>query len=67
MSNSPSKGTALITGASGGIGAVYAHGRCGRGKRATARYSKVLAPIYGRFTEGFETADLKSAKMILEA
>ncbi len=28
---------------------------------------EVLAPIYGRFTEGFETADLKSAKMILEA
>jgi predicted ATPase len=28
---------------------------------------EVLAPIYGRFTEGFEAADLKSAKMILEA
>jgi hypothetical protein len=25
----------------------------------------VLAPVYGRFTEGFETADLKVAKALL--
>ena len=34
------------------------------GKRAEAR--DVLAPIYGRFTEGFETADLKDAKALLD-
>jgi predicted ATPase len=27
---------------------------------------EVLAPVYDRFTEGFDTADLKSAKSILE-
>jgi hypothetical protein len=26
----------------------------------------VLAAIYGRFTEGFDTADLKDAKALLE-
>lgn len=26
----------------------------------------MLAPIYGRFTEGFETADLQVAKALLE-
>jgi predicted ATPase len=34
--------------------------RCG--KRA-----KLLAPVYGWFTEGFDTRDLKEAKMLLEA
>jgi predicted ATPase/DNA-binding winged helix-turn-helix (wHTH) protein len=28
---------------------------------------QVLAPVYDRFTEGFETADLRSAKAILES
>jgi hypothetical protein len=28
---------------------------------------KLLAPIYGWFTEGFDTADLQEAKMLLEA
>jgi predicted ATPase len=27
----------------------------------------LLRPIYGRFTEGFETADLKAAKALLDA
>jgi predicted ATPase len=27
----------------------------------------LLQPVYDRFTEGFETADLKAAKMLLEA
>jgi len=36
-----------------------------QGKRAEAR--KLLAPIYGWFTEGFDTADLQEAKALLEA
>ena len=34
-----------------------------RGKPAEAR--GLLAPIYGWFTEGFDTADLKDAKALL--
>jgi predicted ATPase/class 3 adenylate cyclase len=36
-----------------------------QGKRAEAH--KLLAPIYGWFTEGFDTADLQEAKALLEA
>ena len=35
-----------------------------QGKRAEAR--ELLAPIYGWFTEGFDTADLQEAKALLE-
>jgi predicted ATPase len=35
-----------------------------QGKRAEAR--AMLADIYGWFTEGFDTADLKDAKALLE-
>jgi predicted ATPase len=35
-----------------------------QGKRAEAR--DLLAPIYGWFTEGFDTADLKDAKALLD-
>jgi predicted ATPase len=35
-----------------------------QGKRAAAR--ELLAPIYGWFTEGFDTADLQEAKALLE-
>ena len=35
-----------------------------QGKRAAAR--ELLAPIYGWFTEGFDTADLLEAKALLE-
>jgi len=35
-----------------------------QGRRAEAR--DLLAPIYGWFTEGFDTADLKEAKTLLE-
>jgi predicted ATPase len=36
-----------------------------QGKRDVAR--ALLAPIYGWFTEGFDTADLQEAKALLEA
>jgi predicted ATPase len=35
-----------------------------QGKQAEAR--ELLAPIYGWFTEGFDTADLQDAKILLE-
>jgi predicted ATPase len=35
-----------------------------QGKRAAAR--ELLTPIYGWFTEGFDTADLQEAKALLE-
>jgi predicted ATPase len=36
----------------------------GQGKRGEAR--DLLAPVYGWFTEGFDTRDLKEAKALLE-
>jgi predicted ATPase len=36
-----------------------------RGRNAEAR--DLLAPIYGWFTEGFGTLDLKEAKILLDA
>ena len=36
-----------------------------QGKRVAA--CELLAPIYGWFTEGFDTADLQEAKTLLEA
>ena len=35
-----------------------------QGRRAEAR--ELLAPVYGWFTEGFDTADLKEAKALLD-
>jgi predicted ATPase len=35
-----------------------------QGKRDEAR--ELLAPVYGWFTEGFDTRDLKEAKALLE-
>ena len=35
-----------------------------RGKAQQAR--ELLAPVYGWFTEGFDTLDLKEAKALLE-
>jgi predicted ATPase len=32
----------------------------------SAEVHELLAPIYGRFTEGFDTADLKEAKALLD-
>ena len=39
---------------------------CGS-SRASAPKPSLLAPIYGWFTEGFDTADLQDAKALLEA
>ena len=36
-----------------------------QGKQAEAR--ELLAPVYGWFTEGFDTADLQDARALLEA
>jgi predicted ATPase len=36
----------------------------GEGKRQQAH--DLLAPVYGWFTEGFDTLDLKEAKSLLE-
>jgi predicted ATPase len=36
-----------------------------QGKRDEAR--ALLAPVYGWFTEGFDTLDLKQAKVLLDA
>ena len=38
---------------------------CDQGKRDEAR--NLLAPVYGWFTEGFDTRDLKEAKTLLDA
>jgi predicted ATPase len=35
-----------------------------QGRRAEAH--ELLAPVYGWFTEGFDTADLQEAKALLE-
>jgi len=37
---------------------------CDRDKRNQAR--DLLAPLYGWFTEGFDTRDLKEAKVLLD-
>lgn len=39
--------------------------RANRGRTDEAR--QVLAPVYDRFTEGFETADVRAAKAMLDA
>ena len=38
--------------------------RCDQGKRDEAR--ALLASVYGWFTEGFDTLDLKEAKALLD-
>ncbi len=35
-----------------------------QGRRAQAR--DLFAPVYGWFTEGFDTADLKEARVLLD-
>jgi hypothetical protein len=36
------------------------------GKRSKPGPSKTLTPVYGWFTEGFDTPDLKDAKALLD-
>jgi predicted ATPase len=43
-----------------GVAAVWRD----QGKRQEAR--ELLAPVYGWFTEGFDTRDLKEAKTLLD-
>ena len=57
---------------------IHAHGRATAGEagRRTARLWRdqgrideahdLLAPVHGWFTEGFDTADLKEAKLLLD-
>ena len=37
---------------------------CDQGRQAEAR--DILAPVYGWFTEGFDTPDLKDTKALLD-
>jgi predicted ATPase/DNA-binding winged helix-turn-helix (wHTH) protein len=43
----------------------FARLRIMQGRRSDAR--EILAPVYGKFTEGFETLDLRSARVILQS
>ena len=50
---------------------VRSSGSDTRGKRSATRSARtearaLLAPIYGWFTQGFDTADLQEAKALLE-
>ena len=40
--------------------------RLWRGQRKVEQARELLAPVYGWFTEGFDTRDLKDAKALLE-
>ena len=40
---------------------------CGSSRASAPKPTQLLAPIYGWFTEGFDTADLQEAKALLEA
>ena len=39
---------------------------CGSSRASAPKPTQLLAPIYGWFTEGFDTADLQEAKALLE-
>ena len=40
--------------------------RLWRDQNRTKAAREILAPVYDRFTEGFETTDLKAAKLLLD-
>jgi predicted ATPase len=56
----------LLLWASNAYSGLNEHGELWRdqGKRYEAR--ELLAPVYGWFTEGFDTRDLKEAKALLD-
>ena len=69
----PRAHTAEATCAAGRVGATWEELRAAmsmarlwrdQGKRDEAR--ELLAPVYGWFTEGFDTRDLKEAKALLD-
>ena len=39
---------------------------CGPSKASAPKAHDLLAPVYGWFTEGFDTPDLKDAKALLD-
>jgi predicted ATPase len=41
-------------------------GRLWRGQGKSKQACELLAPVYGWFTEGFDTRDLKEAKALLD-
>jgi predicted ATPase len=47
------------------VATSLAHLLLDRGRRIDAR--ELLAPVYGWFTEGFDTPDLQKAKALLDA
>jgi predicted ATPase len=46
--------------------AATSHARLLRDQNRSTEAIALLAPIYNRFTEGFETADLKDAKALID-
>jgi hypothetical protein len=44
----------------------WAPERLGRGQGKVQQARELLAPVYGWFTEGFDTRDLKEAKALLK-
>jgi predicted ATPase len=49
-----------------GLRAATSLARLKRDQRRPQQARELLAPVYGWFTEGFETCDLKEAKGLLE-
>jgi predicted ATPase len=48
------------------IGQLATHARLWRSQGKVQQARELLAPVYGWFTEGFDTRDLKEAKEMLE-
>jgi hypothetical protein len=44
----------------------WAPERLGRGQGKVQQARELLAPVYGWFTEGFDTRDMKEVKALLE-